>query len=1000
VDPVQRDRIRDDLRGIIRGELLFDDLSRVLYSTDASIFQVQPLGVVAPRDEADVSELVRYASANSVPLIPRGAGSGLAGESLGEGLVVDLSRHLRVISELRSDQVTVEPGVVLQGLNELLAEEGRRFAPDPGSAEQCTLGGMLGTNASGSRILQHGYTRDHVISLRVVLDSGEVVDAGRQPRWPEAVTPSGRLQDIVSSVSTLLDGKDDLIRRCQPRTPFNRCGYLLDNVLAADVLDLPKLLVGSEGTLGLFTEATLRTVPLPGGRSLVLLAFDSLEAALRAAQKALPTGMAACDLMDRRLLTLARGGDAETAALVPAAAEAILLVEYESESPSRARQSAVDLAEQLHHAEGLGVYALVAWEDADIERLWRVRESALPSLYGLRGGAQPIAFIEDVGVPPDRLSECLHGIQQILRRQGTTSSFLVHAATGQIHARPFLDLRDPRDVAKLGPLSEEIHGLVLDLGGTVSSQHGTGLARTAWVSRQYGPLFPLFRELKSIFDPRQIFNPGKIVGPGLQSNAWPLRWQGPAATSSASVLDATVRTASTQDGPAIAPVTPTPTALQLVWRDGEMSAESDNCNGCGTCRTEVAAKRMCPIFRAEHTEAATPRAKANLMRHLLLETHLPLLPSDEVRAVADLCVNCKMCATECPAHVNVPKLMLEAKAANVAQHGLDRASWVLSRTESFAWLGSALAPFTNAVMGSRSLRWLLEKLFGVSRHRRLPAFAYRSFLRRARRRGWTRRPRSDRPRVAYFVDIFANYNDPTIAEAVVAVLHHNDIEVYVPQGQLGCGMAPLAYGDVEQARESLEHNLRLFAEFAREGHSILCSEPTAALLFRQDALHLLDDPDARLVAEHVVEATAYLADQHRAGRLRTDFQRLDFTVGHHVPCHLKALGRSPAGPNLLALIPGLRVRTIDVSCSGMAGTFGLTAENYATSLAAGQPMLAEMRRTDVQFGSTECSTCRLQMEDGARKRTLHPLQYLALAYGLMPELAQRLRKPIRELVLR
>jgi Fe-S oxidoreductase len=358
-----------------------------------------------------------------------------------------------------------------------------------------------------------------------------------------------------------------------------------------------------------------------------------------------------------------------------------------------------------------------------------------------------------------------------------------------------------------------------------------------------------------------------------------------------------------------------------------------------------------------------------------------------------------MCAVECPAHINVPKLMLESKAANVAQHGLERSSWVLSRTESFARLGSALAPFTNAVLGSRGMRRVLEIFFGVSRRRRLPMFAFRSFLRRARRRGWTRIPRTKRPRVTYFVDIFANYNDPSIGEAVVAVLHHNDIEVYVPPGQVGCGMAPLAYGDVEQARETLQHNLRLLAESAREGRPILCSEPTAALLFRYDALNLLDDPDARLVAEHVVESTAYLADLHRVGKLRTDFKTLDFSVGHHVPCHLKALGRPPAAPGLLSLIPGLRVRTIDVSCSGMAGTFGLKAENYATSLAAGRPMLTELRRPELQFGSTECSTCRLQMEDGARKRTYHPLQYLALAYGLMPELVRRMGKPIRDLVL-
>jgi FAD/FMN-containing dehydrogenase/Fe-S oxidoreductase len=1011
VDPAQRARIRDDLRGIVRGDFLFDDLSRVLYSTDASIFQVQPLGAVVPRDEEDVQALVRYAAANGVPLVPRGAGSGLAGEALGDGLVVDLTRHFREVVDVGADQVCAQPGVVLRDLNERLAEQGRRFAPDPASADQCTLGGMLATNASGSRMLRHGYTRDHVVSLRIVLDTGEAVVAERRPRWPPADTQPGRLDDIVSSVATLLDANAELIRRSQPRTPFNRCGYLLDGVLSEAALDLPRLLVGSEGTLALFTEATLRTVPLPEGRSLVLLAFDSLEAALRAAQGALPTGMAACDLMDRRLLTLARGGDAETAALIPAAAEAILLVEYETDTEESARAAAVSLAERMHHAEGLARYALVAWEAADMERLWRVREAALPSLYGLRGGAQPIAFVEDVGVPPGQLAECLHGMQQILRRQETTASFLIHAATGQIHARPFLDLDDSRDAAKLGPLAEEIHGLVLDLGGTVSSQHGTGLARTAWVARQYGPLFPIFREVKAIFDPRQMFNPGKIVGPGIATSDWPLRSHAgvtlqviSAAYSAPSTETAApVRQTFQTSAPSVPPSSPrpiTPSPLYLVWRDGEMAAESRNCNGCGDCRTGVSSKRMCPIYRAEHTEAATPRAKANLMRHLLQEANLPLLPSDEVRAVADLCVNCKMCAVECPAHVNIPKLMLEAKAANVAQHGLGRTSWVLARTESFARVGGALAPLTNAILGSRGIRWLVEKLLGVSRQRRLPSFAFRSFLKRARRRGWTRRPRPGRARVAYFVDVFANYNDPTIAEAVVAVLHHNDVEVYVPPGQLGCGMAPLAHGDVELARETLQYNLRLLAEPAREGYAVLCSEPTAALLFRHDALDLLDDPDARLVAEHVVEATAYLGDLHRAGRLRTDFQPLELSLGHHVPCHLKALGRPPAGPGLLALIPGLRVRTIDVSCSGMAGTFGLQAENYATSLAAGQPMLAELARPDVRFGSTECSTCRLQMEDGARKRTLHPIQYLALAYGLLPDLGRRLHEPIRDLVLR
>jgi FAD/FMN-containing dehydrogenase/Fe-S oxidoreductase len=985
VDEQQRGRIRDDLKGFFKGELLFDELARALYSTDASIFQVQPLGVAVPRDEADVQALVRYAAEHQLPLVPRGAGTGVAGEALGPGLVLDLSRHFRQILEVGPDTIRVQAGVTCREVNVRLAREGRRFAPDPASAEQCTVGGMVATNASGARALRYGYTRDHLAAFRVVLDSGDAATVAREPlQAPPGASP-GHLQDIVGAAAVLLEQNAELIRSCRPRTRFNRCGYLLDGVLADNRLDLPRLLAGSEGTLALVTEATLRTLPLPGGRSLVLLGFASLDAALRAVQRALPTGPAACELLDRRLLSLARGGAAaDVAALVPAAAEAVLLVEYETDTYREARDAALGLAEQLHRHDRLALHTAVALQPPDLDRFWHLREVALPTLYALRGGAQPVPFVEDVGVPPEELSAYLHRVQEILKEHETTASFMIHAATGQVHTRPFLDLRRPEEVAKLAGIAEQVHTLALQLGGTVSSQHGTGLARTPWVARQYGALYPVFRQLKAIFDPRGLFNPGKIVGPDPGLPPWPLRRS----------LDSSAE-----------PESP----WLLRWQPGEVRTEVLSCNGCGQCRTDSPGQRMCPIFRATHAEAASPRAKPNLLRHLLQQKLDPRqLSPDEVRAVADLCVNCKMCALECPAHANIPKLMLEAKAANVAEHGLDWNDWFASRIEAVARLAGTFAPLVNAALTSYAVRWVLEKVFGLSRHRRLPQFALRSFLRRARRRRLTRPPRAlhatgdgaaGRPCVAYFVDVFANHSDPQIAEAVVAVLRHNGFAVYVPDGQRGCGMAALAHGDVDTAREIAQQNLRALAEAARAGWPIVCSEPTAALMLRQDYLDLIDDPDAKLVSERTVELTAFLWDLHQQGRLRTDFRPLEMAVGHHVPCHLKALGRPPAGPQLLALIPGLRVRTIDVSCSGMAGTFGLRADSYETSLEAGRPMLEELRRPRVLFGSTECSTCRLQMEDGSGKRTLHPAQYLALAYGLLPDVARRLREPIRELVL-
>ncbi len=595
MDQPQRERIRDDLKGLLKGELLFDDVSCVLYSTDASIFRVRPLGVVVPHDEDDVRVLVRYAAENRVPLIPRGAGSGVAGESLGTGLVVDLSRHFREVLAVGSDTVRVQPGVVYRDLNLRLAREGRRFAPDPASGAQCTVGGMLANNASGSRAFRHGYTRDHVAAVRAVLDSGEAVAIARHTRWPAPDQQPGRLDDIVSSVGNLLDQHASAVQECRPRTRFNRCGYLLHDVLAEDHLDLARLLVGSEGTLAVFTEATLRTIPLAEGRALALLSFASLDAALAGAQRALPTAPAACELLDRRLLILVRGGDTETAALIPQAAEAVLLIEYEADTPTEARVAATSLAERLHREDRLVLSAAVASSDLEVERFWRLRETALPSLYGLRGGNQPIAFIEDVGVPSESLPEYMRRVQDILQRHETTASFLVHALTGQVHTRPFLDLSQPEDRECLHAITEEVYTLALELGGTISSQHGTGLARTPWVARQYGRLYPVFRELKAIFDPRHIFNPGKIVGPDPSLPVWPLR---PAAAVTPRIRcpsETPPKDSKTTKREKVGEA-----ATNLGWNLPEMRRESVSCNGCGACRTEEPSRRMCPIFRATH----------------------------------------------------------------------------------------------------------------------------------------------------------------------------------------------------------------------------------------------------------------------------------------------------------------------------------------------------------------------------------------------------------------
>ncbi|HJZ57201.1 MAG TPA: FAD-linked oxidase C-terminal domain-containing protein, partial [Gemmataceae bacterium] len=789
-----------------------------------------------------------------------------------------------------------------------------------------------------------------------------------------------------------------------PRTPFDRCGYRLCGVLTERGPDLARLLVGSEGTLGFITRATLRTVPLPGGTCVALLGFPTLDAAVRAGLDLRRLGPVTGDLLDRRLLSLSRQAGAGSP--FPPSVGAALLIAFEGDTEREARERTWGAVEALRGSHVLLVLAEPTADPDGIARVRGIREAAVAGLYALGKGPRPLAFIEDVGVPAESLPEFLTRTQDALQRFELTGSFLIHALTGQVHTRPLIDLDNPADRAKLWPLAEAVHGLAISLGGTVSTQHGTGIARTPWVEKQAGPLMPVFRELKRIFDPKNILNPGKIVGPDPSRPAWPLRSEVRGQRSEVSEEpDAPVSREPQASAPTIDRMP------LLVWRDTDPASEAAKCTGCGDCRPRATRTRMCPVFHATGLEAATPRAKANMVRAL---SNPAGLAADEVREVAELCVNCKMCRDECPARVDVPKMMLEAKVAHHAERALDRDDWVLARTESFAALGSHFAPLVNGLLGRGSVRWLLEKVFGLSR-RRLPAFALRNFFRRARGAGLTRKRRTRNAergteevsslrapnsalRVAYFVDVFAAYNDPLIGEAAVAVLKHNGVEVYVPPRQVGCGIAPLSVGDAETAREMAVRNIRVFADLAREGYRVVCSEPTAALMLSQDYLDLLDDPDAAALAANTTELTTFLWQMHAAGRLSTRFRKLDLTLGHHVPCHLKALRGPAVGPGLLSLIPGLRVHTIDVSCSGMAGTWGLKAKNYAASLAAGEPMLSELNRPGVLFGSTECSACRMQMQEGTGKRTLHPVQYLAYAYGLLPEIGAKLRKPLGELV--
>lgn len=987
----QRARIQDDLRGLLAGEVRSDELFLELYASDASLYQIRPLGIVLPRSTEDVVATVQYAAANQLALHARGAGTGLAGDSLGPGLVIDFSRYMRRVLQTDESSVRVQPGLALERLNAHLAPLGRMFGPDPAMSHATTLGGVVGVDSGGSHWLRYGSARRHVESMQVVLADGTVLEVGREPiaHGDSSGDTQLRKRNLIGDLVDLLRRQASVIGRNRPKSLVNRCGYVLDGMLTDEYLELAKLLVGSEGTLALITEMTVSTVPTPRHRGVALLFFDRLEYAARAVHEIVALGPSACDLMDRRHLSLARETEPRYDVLIPPEAEALLLVEQDGDDRAEVRDRLRKIVDRVKTQKRWAFDSRQTFEDDEIDLFWQLARGVVPTLYRTRGTTRPLPFVEDVAVPPEVLGKFLVQVQNVLKRHQVTAPLFAHAGHGQLHLRPFLDIENPDDVRTMQGLAEDLYEQVLAVGGTISGEHADGLSRAPFVARQYGDLYPVFREVKRIFDPQYILNPGKKLGDTPDSLTRNLRPTAP--------VEAPANGNDTDDSDV--PQTPL-VPLQLNWSLDQLADAAGQCNGCGACRSQAPSVRMCPIFRIAPAEEASPRAKANMMRAFVTGRLDPTtLARDDFKQMADLCVNCQMCRLECPAGVDIPRLMIEGKGAYVATNGLRPTDWALSRIDRMSALGSSLRPLANWALTNRAARWVLEKLLGIAQRRKLPRFAPQTFLRRAKRRRLTRPTRRTGPKVLYFVDTYVNYHDPQLGEALVSVLEHNAVAVYVHPRQIGSGMAMISQGALDPARKVARHNVSILAEAVRQGYQIVTTEPSAALCLTRDYPALLDDDDARSVAENAREACSFLWQLHRTGKLALNFKPVDAVLGYHQPCHMRALEIGSPGENLLRLIPGLRVRRTADACSGMAGTWGLKRENFRNSLRAGWPLISSLRDTRLQAGTTECSTCKMQMEQGTTKPTIHPLKLLAYSYGLMPDVGQLLSSAPKELLV-
>ncbi|MBL7152988.1 MAG: anaerobic glycerol-3-phosphate dehydrogenase subunit C [Phycisphaerae bacterium] len=970
------ERIAADLSKVVEGDVFADIVHRAAYSTDASIYRIVPACVVAPRVTADIVAVMKYARLEGVPVVARGAGSGLAGEALCRGIVFDMTRYMnRIVGiDKGGETVVCEPGLVLSDLNNHLEKYGRKIGPDPSSANRATVGGCVANNSTGAHWLEYGYMGEYVESIEAVLSDGAVVEFTNDV--DPAEVEDKRVGSLAAQCAGLIEEKEGAISKALPKTKRNRCGYNIAGVYHDGRVDMSKLMAGSEGTLAVFTKITLGTVAVPAAKGLLQLEFESLAKMARAVPVVVESGVSACEMIDRNLIDMAIESLPEYRDILPAGAAGVLLVEHTGDSAEEVRKK-IEVTDSAVGPAASG--RSIVLDSTGQARIWKSRKDAGPLLYRKRSRKHPAEFMEDVSVDYHRLEKYLAGLEKIRKKYDISMSYFGHAGDGELHIRPNLDLGDPADLEKMRKVADEVFALAWSLGGTISGEHAVGLVRAAFVRRQYGEqYYDILCKVKKAFDPDDLMNPGKIIN------------------SDPDVMVKDLRAAQR--------IVPERIKTDLLFGEDELALELEQCYGCGLCRSTESDLRMCPVFRALGEELGSSRAKANLLGFWATgQLEDKDFESDEFRKFLDLCVNCRACTQQCPSGVDIPGLVNVARAEYVKRKGFRRAERRLSGNRHLGMLGSIFGPVANFFMGLGIFKWALEKSVGIDKRRAMPGFSMGSFL-KAGRRYLASCERIAKPvdKVAYFVDTYANYNDHELGFAVVDVLRANGIEVILPK-QLPAPLPAIVYGDVKRAKKDLAYSVRHLAGAVREGYEIVCSEPSAALCLKDELRRYVAGADAELVAENTFELMSYLLDLHEAGKLKpieaeskerllrryAPLRHAQDGAGndtaakfvYHLPCHLSAIGQEGASIELLEGLCGVKVVDLKAGCCGLAGTYGMQKKNYELSSKIAQSLKTALESSATKNVLTECAACGMQIQHISDCTVKHPIKILAEAYG-------------------